>query len=339
MTLLSTFKFTNLPKAADTADASFLPTTGGWQNNAGTTIAALNGDDIISSSGSFSALGAVAGSLTPPVFGPTDAYYANPASLTGLTSLYSAAIANGGNGVIDMGGGKDTLSATTAGARSIAILNGKIGGGGLTNGVLAPTSERIVMGGGDDCIVGKNIPVDASGNTYGVYNTGTIDLGAGNDSIQGVKNSTAATGAAIFNNGSILGGDGNDTFDALTGGWAGSGKVDCGGGADVVKGFGSGTFDGGAGVKDELILGEGVYTVKYNALPTASVANFQLTRAGNPGVVMNVVGFEGIGSALKPLAAGVHPQALGGLRLAAFTIDAAGDFTFTTFQAARAPIV
>jgi hypothetical protein len=334
MALLSSFRFTPNAKAGDVAAASVLPDTGGWQNNAATTINTLAGDDTISSAGSFAVLGAVAGSATPAVFGPTDAYYATPASLTAASSLYSAAIANGGNGVIDMGAGKDTLTATTFGVRSIGILNGKIGGGGAT-----PTGERMVMGLGDDCIVGQNASTGAIANTYGIYNTGTIDLGAGNDSIQGIKVSTAATGAAIFNNGSILGGDGNDSFDALIGGWAGSGTVSGGNGADVVKGFGSGNFDGGAGAKDELILGEGVYNVKYNAVPTAINASFQLTRSGNPGVVMNVVGFEAIGSALKPLAAGVHPQAVGGLRLASFTIDAAGDFSFTTFQKATAPIV
>jgi len=325
MALLSTFKFTANLKVGDVATAPVTPGTGGWQNNAATTISTLAGDDTIQAFGSYE-LGAVSPAV--PALGPTDAYYATaPAT---LASLYGAAIANGGNGVIDMGAGKDTLSATLYGARSIGVLNGKIGG--------ANTAERIVMGNGDDTIIGQNISGPGVANTYGIYNTGTIDLGIGNDSIQGLKTSTAATGAAIFNNGSILGGDGNDSFDALTGGWAGNGTVNGGNGADVVMGFGSGSFDGGAGAKDELLLGEGAYTVKYNAVPTLTTASFQLTRAGSAGIVMNCQGFEAIGSALKPLLAGPHPQAIGGLRVAGFTIDALGDFTSQTFARAGAPL-
>jgi len=323
MAFLSTVKFTANLKAGEVATAPIAPATSGWQNIA-TTISTLAGDDTIQSFAvcELGAVGAV------PVLPANDAYYVTaPAT---LASLYSASIANGGAGVIDMGAGKDTLSGMAYGTRSIGILNGKIGG--------ANTAERMVMGIGDDTIIGQNVSGGLIHGTYGIYNTGTIDLGVGNDGIQGIKASTAATGAAIFNNGSILGGDGNDSFDALTGGWAGNGTVNGGNGADVVMGFGSGSFDGGAGAKDELMLGEGAYTVKYNAVPTASTASFQLTRAGSAGIVMNCQGFEAIGSALKPLLAGVHPQAIGGLRVAGFTIDALGDFTTQTFARAGAPL-
>jgi len=323
MAQLSSFTFTAILKAPDNAVASSLATTGGWQNTA-TTIQALVGDDIISSIGAFADLGAVG--TAAPVFGPTANYYAT--TPTAATSLYNAAIANGGNGVIDMGAGRDTLSGTTFGLRSIGILNGKIGG--------ANTTERIAMGAGDDTIVGLNFSA-TSANTYAIYNTGTIDLGDGKDLIQGTKLSTATSGSAIYNSGTILGGAGDDTFDAITGGWAGNGKVDGGAGIDTVMGFGSGTFDGGAGVKDSLILPEGSYNVKYSVKPTATTATFGLTRNGDTGIVMNCTGFEAIDT-INPAAPGVHPQAIGGLRLLGFVIDAAGLMTSQTFASNALPL-
>jgi hypothetical protein len=320
MAQLSTFRFTNLA-AGDFANAATDSTTGGWQNTAVSPIQALGGEDIIQSIGVFADLGATGTNV--PVFGPTSAYYVGTPTL-----LYNAAIANGGGGAIDMGAGRDLLTASTSGLRSIGILNGKIGG--------SNTTERLVMGIGEDSIVGINVSA-ASASTYGIYNTGTIDLGTGNDTIQGIKSSTAATGAAIFNSGTILGGTGDDTFDALTGGWAGTGTVDGGAGADVLKGFGSGTFNGGAGLKDEIILGEGNYTLKYSAIPTATVAKFALTRNGDATKVMTIEGFEAITSN-NPLAAGIHPTAVDGLRTSAFSIDADGLFTSVTLVGARSAL-
>jgi hypothetical protein len=320
MAQLSTFLFTSLD-AGDFANAATDSTTGGWQNTAVSPIQALGGKDIIQSIGVFADLGATGTNV--PVFGLTSAYYVGTPTL-----LYNAAIANGGGGAIDMGAGSDLLTASTSGLRSIGILNGKIGG--------SNTTERLVMGIGDDSIVGINVSA-ATASTYGIYNTGTIDLGTGSDTIQGAKSSTAATGAAIFNSGTILGGIGDDTFDALTGGWAGTGTVDGGAGADVLKGFGSGTFNGGAGLKDEIILGEGNYTLKYSAIPTATIAKFALTRNGDATKVMTIEGFEAITST-NHLAAGIHPTAVDGLRTSAFSIDAAGLFTSVTLVGARSAL-
>jgi hypothetical protein len=322
MAQLSSFRFTNVAKGGEVATAG----TTAWQNTAVAPIQAQAGDDVIQSF-----FGVELGALTgTPTYGPNSAYYS--VLPTVAANLYTVGVANGGNGTIDMGAGRDILSGTIgSGARSISILNGKIGGGGAT-----PTGEKLVMGVGDDEIHGiNNSPSGA--NSYGIYNTGTIDLGTGNDIIQGIKTSTSNSGAAIFNSGSIIGGAGDDEFDALIGGWAGSGKVDGGAGADSVMGFGSGTFDGGAGLKDELILGAGTYALEYKAIPTATTASFRLTRAGDAGVVMNVINFEAIGS-IDPLA-GIHPQALDGLRPSAFTIDELGAFTSVTFVSAKAPVV
>ena len=50
-------------------------------------------------------------------------------------------------------------------------------------------------------------------------------------------------------------------FDALVGGWAGGGRADLGAGNDVVRGFGSGTFDGGLGT-DALTFNAGTYSIE-----------------------------------------------------------------------------
>jgi len=322
MAQLSSVLFTNVANGGDVATAG----TTAWQNTAAAPIQAQAGDDVIQSFFSVE-LGALTGT---PTYGPNSAYYSVVPTVA--ANLYKAGIANGGNGTIDMGAGKDILNGTVgSGIRSIGILNGKIGGGGAT-----PTGEKLFMGIGDDEIHGINTS-DTQANTFGIYNTGTIDLGNGNDTIQGIKASTATTGAAIFNNGSIQGGTGDDTFDALIGGWAGSGKVDGGAGADSVMGFGSGTFDGGAGLNDELILPEGTYAVKYTVRPTATTATFQLTRNGDAGVVMNCTGIEGITSN-NPLAAGIHPTVVDTFRLVSFAIDAGGNFTALTLTPASAAL-
>jgi len=304
-------------KGGDLVIAPTARATGGWQNTA--TINALTGHDIISATGKFAGLAdfATYGSTTVKINGVA-------------TSLaYSAAVANSGSGTIDMGSGKDTLSGTTSGLRSIGILNGKVGSA-------AGTSARLLMGADDDQIVGVNASGDNAANTFGIYNTGLIDLGSGNDSIQGIKSSTGTTGAAIFNVGTIVGGAGNDTFDAFQGGWAGTGTVDCGVGDDAVMGFGSGTFNGGAGVGDELILPAGKYTVAYNEIPTPTTSDFRLTRSGDKGVVMNCIGFETIVSA--DLLAVISVTAVDGTRPTGFTVDDQGFFSGVTLVAATSAL-
>jgi hypothetical protein len=303
-------------KGGDVVIAPTARATGGWQNTG--TINALTGHDILSSTGVFAPLADVA------------TYGGATVITAGVTSslLYNAAIANAGSGTIDMGSGKDTLSGTTSGLRSIGILNGKVGS-------KVATSASLIMGTDDDQIVGVN----ASGthaNTFGIYNTGIIDLGSGNDSIQGIKSSTSPTGAAIYNIGTIVGGTGNDTFDAFQGGWAGTGTVDCGVGDDAVMGFGSGTFNGGAGLGDELILPAGKYTVAYNEIPTPTTSDFRLTRSGDKGVVMNCIGFETIVSA--DLLAVISVTAVDGTRPTGFTVDDQGFFSGVTLVAATSAL-
>jgi hypothetical protein len=84
----------------------------------------------------------------------------------------------------------------------------------------------------------------------------------------------------------ILGGSGDDCVNALLGGFSGTGTTDLGEGNDTLKGFGSGSFDGGAGTQDAILFGEGVYTISGGLI----------TRTGS-GAQMNVSNFEFIGGA------------------------------------------
>ncbi|WP_415409231.1 hypothetical protein ACLM45_10630 [Synechococcus sp. A10-1-5-9] len=88
----------------------------------------------------------------------------------------------------------------------------------------------------------------------------TIDTGDGDGTVTGVASSATGEAVGIFNNGVIDGGAGDDVFDALTGGWGGNGRADLGSGNDTVRGFGSGTFDGGIGF-DTLICKSGTYNI------------------------------------------------------------------------------
>jgi hypothetical protein len=90
-------------------------------------------------------------------------------------------------------------------------------------------------------------------------------MGDGADSITGiggaggaggngeVSGSKGSQGAGIWNKGTIDTGNGDDTIDALKGGFAGCGTYLLGRGRDVVKGFGTGTFQGQSGW-DSLVL-------------------------------------------------------------------------------------
>ena len=81
-------------------------------------------------------------------------------------------------------------------------------------------------------------------------------------------------------------------FDALVGGWAGGGRADLGAGNDVVRGFGSGTFDGGLGT-DALTFNAGTYSIE-RVVGQRGV--FQVTLASQlDSPVMTVSDFEFFG--------------------------------------------
>ena len=104
------------------------------------------------------------------------------------------------------------------------------------SGIGIRNSGTIDTGAGTDTI-------SATGSSYGIYNTGMIATGSGNDIITGTSTGTGGTG--IYNDGTIDTGAGRDIVDALTGGFRGIGNTNLGDGDDTLKGFGTGNFDGG----------------------------------------------------------------------------------------------
>ncbi|MGL5076537.1 MAG: hypothetical protein ACRDBG_12050, partial [Waterburya sp.] len=97
----------------------------------------------------------------------------------------------------------------------------------------------------------------------------------------------------IYNDGIIDTGKGNDIVDALTGGFIGAGTTQLGNGADTLKGFGSGFFEGGNG-KDTLFFDTGSYTVSDN------VNSDGFYTVSNGSTDMFIKDFEFISSASDP---------------------------------------
>ena len=202
---------------------------------------------------------------------------------TGI-DIFGKTLINGneiGDSAIDSGADNDKVigrgNSRTGIAYGIEINGGKIDSGlandritgngksrsgdayGISlNGSNAET--KIDTGLGNDSVVGK--ARSRSGNAFGINNlrNSTIDTGDGDDTVTGVASSATGEAVGIFNNGVIDGGAGDDVFDALTGGWGGNGRADLGSGNDTVRGFGSGTFDGGVGF-DTLVFNAGTYNI------------------------------------------------------------------------------
>ena len=159
------------------------------------------------------------------------------------------------NGLIDMGRGNDSI----------------FGSNRLSRGINNSTTGVIEMGPGNDTITGL-------GEFSGVVNFNDIYMGSGKDLLLGV----ATDGPGILNNDTINMGEGNDTVDAREGGFGGRGFTSLREGNDVIKGFGSGTFDGGRG-RDKLELTSGEYTVRLFGRTTSFVSG---------SVTMNTTRFE-----------------------------------------------
>ena len=113
----------------------------------------------------------------------------------------------------------------------------------------------------------------------GIYNAGTINTGADNDTITGTG---SGTGYGIYNPGTIDTGAGFDIVDARAGGFGGNGTIRLGADNDFIKGFGSGNFFGGTGT-DRLELTAGTYTVGISGSVTSFTRN---------GITMNTSEFE-----------------------------------------------
>lgn len=96
-------------------------------------------------------------------------------------------------------------------------------------GILNSTTGSIVMSDGDDLLVGEAV--------VGVFNDGVIDMGSGNDIVEGVS-------------------DGIMDFD-------GSGTINLGDDNDRIIGFGNQIVDGGAGFDKAVIKGYRTKELRY----------------------------------------------------------------------------
>ena len=191
---------------------------------------------------------------------------------------------NGGLGddTIQGSGGEDGIHTYFGGTE----INGDSGsdyiyGSGARHGIYH-FAGTISGGDGNDTIKGIDnndtvlLSSDSFGTDSGIQNWSVIDGGPGDDLIIG-----EGFAVGIDNRGTIYGGDGNDTINALNGGFEGYGHIDLGNGDDTVKGFGSGSFEGGNGT-DAILLPTGIYTISNSSV-----------RGG--GVAMNIASFERVG--------------------------------------------
>jgi hypothetical protein len=204
-------------------------------------------------------------------------------------------------GNINSGNGNDIIIGTNTSGRGYGIFNGF----GVEPGL---SSSTIDTSDGDDIITGiarfgifnygiintgngaDSIISDSSSNggteEYGFFNANIINTGNGNDLI------TEVSSRSIFNYGIIDTGNGDDSLIANGGFYEDSyhipGSVFLGNGKDYLKGFGTGSFNGGNG-KDTLELTPGSYTVgisgtTVNFTTGSSVMNtsdFEKLQAGN----------------------------------------------------------
>jgi hypothetical protein len=181
---------------------------------------------------------------------------------------------------IDTGAGNDTIEAqgSTYGIYNFGTINtsagnDKIAATGGDTGIV--NSGTIDTGAGKDIITGI---ATGGGGIGGIFNNidGKIDTGDGNDIITGIGR------IGIYNDGIIDTGAGNDIVDALYGGFGGIGVTRLGDGNDLLKGFGSGSFNGGSG-KDVLELSTGNYTVGISGSTVSFTSN---------GLTMNTSEFD-----------------------------------------------
>ena len=220
------------------------------------------------------------------------------------------------------------------------------------NGIVNALGATIDTGSGGDKIDAASADGDA------IHNEGTIIMGTaaesdvdtltGNSLGHGVLTPTYSPGKfGIYNSGTINMGGGKDVVDALVGGFGGNGVYNLGWtvtdskgvvtqdqDVDVVMGFGSGTFNGGGG-RNAITLPGGTYTIQYSVKPVTlkDLASGTIKRDGDTSTVMTFNQFDGIGGS-APLA-GLHfafSAPLGAVQtLQSLTIAADGNVTAVNY--------
>jgi len=131
----------------------------------------------------------------------------------------------------------------------------------------------------------------------GIRNTGVIDMGQDDDKIIAFGKERG-----LFNSGSILMGDGNDRVDIRRGALTGKGLIDLGNGDDTTAAFGKHSIEAGRG-RDTMLLRRGRYDI------FISDCGCNLVIAGR-GTLLAVDDMERIGSSLSGNTVGLREGTL-----------------------------
>jgi hypothetical protein len=233
-----------------------------------------------------------------------DAYYLNILMGDG-NDVISASGASGAlvieSGLVDLGSGKNTLNVASTFGQALRGEFSSIRFGDAKDVLtgLSESSAGMVLVGCDlNMGGGKNrLSMASSVNGYGsAVQDSVISFGSGKDVFISSSQvlSFVAEGAS-----QVLMGGGNDVIDFSSG--AGFfmesandfNYISLGDGKDVLKGFGTGKVDAGAG-KDKLLLPAAIYTVETAsaAIGSATVSGFNLM---NGGATLFVSGMEQVG--------------------------------------------
>ncbi len=221
------------------------------------------------------------GSLGPGIYNSGTGIIDTGAGNDSITAIGGLA---GYSGIIDMGDGNDRLTGIVTGGffagidnrSTINMGNGNdmITGNGGFAGIFNGDNGTTKTGAGNDSNIGS-----AGQNGIALF-SGKIDMGNGNDILVG---SGGTSGIWIFSGATIDMGAGNDNVDASIGGFNGDGGVNMGSGNDVLKGFGSGNFDGGKGNNMLTLLTPGSYTIGVCGATVSFTSH---------GITMNTSAFE-----------------------------------------------
>ena len=155
---------------------------------------------------------------------------------------------------------------------------------------------------GDDIIIGESISLGAGSAGFG--RSGTLDTGAGNDSITATttKDSTFALSINILSK--IIAGSGNDSISGLSKGFSGyglssSGLIDTGDGDDTITGESNGSkdvFSGGSAISNTgtIETGIGNDSITTSGIWSYGFLSFGMTKtgSGNDSITSTVTGYH-----------------------------------------------
>ncbi len=247
-------------------------------NNPGAKILAGTGNDSITANGIF---GLENSGLIDMDHGD-DAIYASGGPGTGLSNQAGTILMGTGNDLIRVYGQFNAISNFEKALIDAGFGNDRIEGHGGITGVSNAQNGTLLTGGGEDVIW-------ASGGLSGVNNEGLIDMGYENDSLTGfsVVNpfiSSNNIGSGIYNSGHIDMGGGDDWVrgigGSITDGITGGGTVDLGSGNDRFSAFGNQTVEGGFGF--DMLLLDGSFDAELDRnLPSVSLGGSASIRLGS----------------------------------------------------------